>query len=168
MLVEETGAPSGRVSADVTIFSYLPFAAAILGLCLAVISLLPRKRSVSAWCFFAGMTVLSADSLTTGIIMRAPELNQELSGVVTGLVVKSLIPAAWLFFSATYSRGNQRESLRHWRTRLAVFGLLPFACALFFRDGLMVLAPANLGGEGVQLRLSGAAKAVYAILLVGN
>ena len=94
-----------------TLFSFLPFAAAILGLLLAFASLLRKKSSLAAWCFFAGMVVLAIDSLSTGLSLHATELSEVLRGLTLGLIVKSFVPAAWLGFSLTYSRGDYRESL---------------------------------------------------------
>jgi hypothetical protein len=50
----------------VTLFSFVPLAAAIFSLTLAFVSLLPKKSSLATWYFFAGMAVLGFDSLFTG------------------------------------------------------------------------------------------------------
>ncbi|MGO9270527.1 MAG: XrtA/PEP-CTERM system histidine kinase PrsK [Terriglobia bacterium] len=149
-----------------TIFSILPFAAAIFSLFLALVSVLPRKPSLAKWCFFAGMLVLGIDSLLTGLNLRATQLSEVLRGQTLGLIVKSFVPAAWLGFSLTYSRGDYRESLARWRIPLAIVALLPIGLSLGFHQQLLELAPAGPADEGVQLRFGAMAKVLNVILLV--
>lgn len=146
-----------------TLFSILPYAAAVFGLLLAIVSLLPKKRSLARWCFFAGMTVLSIESLVAGLGYGATELLEALHWLTVGLIVKSLAPAAWLGFSLTYSRGDHREALARWRIPLAIVALLPIGLSLGFRQELLEVAPA---GEALQLRLGAVAKVLNAVLLV--
>ena len=148
-----------------TLFSLLPFAAAIFSLSLAVLSLLPKRRSLATWCFFAGMAVLGIDSLFTGLTLRATEPFEALSGLTVGLILKSFVPAAWLVFSLTYSRGDYRESLARWRIPLAIVALLPVALALAFQQQLFEVVPA---GEALRLRFGAVVKAVNVILLVAT
>ena len=116
-----------------TLFSILPFAAAVFSVLLALVSLLRKKPSVETWCFFAGMVVLAIDSLLTGLNLRATQLSEALGALTLGLIVKSFVPAAWLGFSLTYSRGDYRESLARWRIPLAIFALLPIGLSLGFQ-----------------------------------
>jgi hypothetical protein len=44
------------------------------------------------------------------VILRATELAEVLRGLTLGFIVKSILSAAWLGFSLTYSRGDYRES----------------------------------------------------------
>ena len=149
-----------------TLFSFLPFAAAIFSLLLALASVLPKKPSLARWCFFAGMFVLGIDSLFTGLSLRATQLSEVLRGQTLGLIVKSFVPAAWLGFSLTYSRGDYRESLARWRIPLAIVALLPIGLSLGFHQQLLELAPAGPADEGMQLRFGAMAKALNVILLV--
>jgi putative PEP-CTERM system histidine kinase len=150
----------------VTLFSLLPFAAAIFSLILAVLSLLRKKPSLATWCFFAGMAVLGIDSLFTGLTLRATQWPEVLHGLTLGLILKSFVPAAWLVFSLTYSRGDHRESLARWRIPLAIVALLPIGLSLGFRPQLLEVAPAGPAGEVMQLRFGAMAKALNVILLV--
>lgn len=149
-----------------TLFSFLPFAAAIFSLLLAFVSLLRKKRSLATWCFFAGMTVLGIDSLFTGLSLRATQLSEVLWGLTLGLIIKSFVPAAWIGFSLTYSRGDYRESLARWRIPLAIVALLPIGLSLGFQQHLVELAPTGPAREEMQLRFSAIAKALNVILLV--
>ena len=124
-----------------TLFSALPFAAAAFSLLLAVASLLRKKPSPATWCFFAGMAVLSIDSLFTGLSLRATVLPDVLHWLTLGLIAKSFLPIAWLGFSLTYSRGDYRESLARWRIPLAIVALLPVSLSLGFREQLLQVIP---------------------------
>ena len=149
-----------------TLFSLLPFAAALISLSLAVLSLLRKKPSLATWCFFAGMVVLGIDSLFTGLSLRATESSEVLRGLTLGLILKSCVPAAWLVFSLTYSRGDYRESLARWRIPLAIVALLPIGLSLGFQQQLLEVVPAGPAGEVPQLRFGAMAKALNVILLV--
>src|ERR1039458_5089972 len=131
------------------LFSFLPFAAAIFSLILAVASLLPKKPSLATWCFFAGMAALGIDSRFTGLSLRATEFSDVLRGLTLGLIVKSFVPAAWLVFSLTYSRGDYREFLARWRIPLAIVALLPIGLSLGFQRQLIEVAPAGPSGEEI-------------------
>jgi putative PEP-CTERM system histidine kinase len=150
----------------VTIFSFLPFAAAIFGVLLALTSVLQKKPSLARWCFFAGMFVLGIESLFTGLSLRATQWSEVLRSQTLGLIVESFVPAAWLGFSLTYSRGDYRESLVRWRIPLAIVALLPIGLSLGFHQQLLELAPAGPADEGMLLRFGPMGKALNVILLV--
>jgi putative PEP-CTERM system histidine kinase len=150
----------------VTPISFLPFAAAIFGLLLAFGSLMPKKPSLAMWWFFAGMVVLGIDSLFTGLSLRATQLPEVLRDLTLGLIVKSFVPAAWLGFSLTYSRGDYRESLARWRIPLVIVALLPIGLSLGFQQRLFELVPAGPAGEVMQLRSGAMARVLNATLLI--
>jgi putative PEP-CTERM system histidine kinase len=151
----------------VTLFFFiLPFASAIFGLLLAFASLLRKKRSLATWCFFAGMAVLGIDSLFTGLSLGATQLSEVVRWLTVGLVVQSFVPAAWLGFSLTYSRGDCRESLARWKMPLAAVALLPIGIALGFQGRLIEMAAFGPESDALQARFGPAAKVLNAILLV--
>ena len=76
------------------------------------------------------------------------------------------MPAAWLGFSLTYSRGDYRESLARWRIPLAILGLLPIGLALGFREQLLQVVPAGPAGEVLLLRFGAVGTALNVVLLV--
>jgi putative PEP-CTERM system histidine kinase len=149
-----------------TAFSFLPFAAAIFSLLLAVASLLQKKRSPATWSFFAGMAVLGIDSLFTGLSLRTTQLSDVLRWLTRGLIAKSFLPITWLCFSLTYSRGGYGESLARWRIPLAIAALLPVGLSLGFQGQLLQVVPAGTASEALQLRFGAAAKALNITLLV--
>lgn len=147
-----------------TLFSSLFFAAAILSLLLAVGSLLSRKVTFATGCFAAGMALLGIDSLLSGQVIGTTEAADVIHGLTLKLIVSSFLPAAWLGFSLTYSRGDARASLNQWRVPLAIVTLLPIGLAIGFQRQLIDV----LYGEQLLLRFGWAAKALNLILLVSN
>jgi putative PEP-CTERM system histidine kinase len=147
-------------------FPVLPFAAAILALLLALVSLLRKKRSLATWFFFAGMALLSIDSLLSALTLYATDSSQLLRRLTLGLIVKSFATVAWLGFSLTYSRRDYRESLTRWSIPLATIALLPIVLALGFHDELLEVVQAGSAGDEFQLRLSAIGKLWNVALLV--
>ena len=152
----------------VTFFLLLPFAAAIFSLLLAFISLVLKKRSRARLFFFTGMAALAVDSLLSGVILRATELAEVLRGLTLGFIVKSILSAAWLGFSLTYSRGDYRESFRRWGIPLTVLALLPIGIALGFQHQLLEVVAGGRTAHGPQFRFSAVAEVLNIILLIAN
>ena len=138
----------------------------MLSLLVAVGSMLRKKPSLATMCFFAGMLVLGLDSLFTGFSLRTTALPDAVQWLTLGLVVKSFVPAPWLGFSLTYSRGDSRASLARWRLPLAILALLPIGLSLGFKDQLVEVALAGPANEVVLLRFGAAARALNVLLLV--
>ena len=150
-----------------TVFSYLPFVAAAFSLLLGLASLLRRKPSPATWCFFAGMAVLAADSLFTGLSLRGTDLSDALGWLTLALMAKSFLPAAWLGFSLVYSRGDYRESLAGWGIPLAIVALLPIGLGARLPGRTSFRSvPAGPAGELLLLRFGSIGTALNVILLV--
>ena len=113
-----------------TVLAALPFVAAGLGLLLAIASLMRRLRSPATWCFASGMIVLGLDSVFTGHGLRSTQPSDIVQWMTRAFLVKSLVPAIWLAFSVTYSRGDFRGFLWRWRYPVAALALLPLVVAL--------------------------------------
>lgn len=151
-----------------TLLSYLPFAAAVCAVLLAIAGLLTKRRSPASWCFAAGMAVLGMDSFLAGQTQRAGQLDELIQGLTLGLILKSLVPAAWLCFSLTYSRGGYRETLANWRIPLAVAALLPVGVAFGFQNQLVEIAAAEAGSGQLLVGFGPAGKALNIILLMAH
>src|SRR3954447_27087570 len=106
-------------------FSGIPFTAAAFSLLIALASLSSKKRSVTTWCFFAGMITLGVDSLINGLSTRAGDVSETLRWITIGFVVKSFVPAAWFGFSLTYSRGDDSHTLSGWKLAAGFLAVLP-------------------------------------------
>ena len=65
----------------------LPFIAGILSVLLAVAGVVRRKRSLAAWCFFAGMMALGA-SVFTALRLHAVSPEQAVSWLTRELSSK--------------------------------------------------------------------------------
>ena len=150
---------------SLTVFSALPFAAAIVSLLLAVASVLRKKPSPATWFFFAGMAVLGLDSLFTGLSLHAVRLGDSLNWLTLGFVVKCLLPMAWIGFSLTYSRGDARGKLARWMAPLALVALMSAGMALGFREQLIEIVPAEPATGELVLRLGPVAKGLNFTLL---
>lgn len=148
-----------------TLFSFLPFAAAVFSFLLSIASLLRKRDSIATWCFAAGMALLGMDSYLTGQTLRSAHLDDTIRDLALALTITSFLPAAWLTFSLTYSRGDYRASLSRSKIPLAIAVLLPVSLTLGFHDQLIEVAAE---GEALQLRPAPTAKALNLILLVAN
>lgn len=148
----------------VTLFSLLPFVAAVFSLLLGFATLLRKKQPLTAWCFFAGMAVLGTGSVFAGLSLGAARFTEVLRWQTLALIAESFVPPVWLCFSVVYSRGNYRQSLRRWRFPLAAFALLPVGLSLGFHQRLLQVMQS---GDVVQIRFGGVADALNIILLVG-
>jgi putative PEP-CTERM system histidine kinase len=147
-------------------YASVPFAAAILSLLLGLANLLRKKPSPATWCFFAGMTVLAIESLFTGLAQRAADLADVLRWLTLAFVAGSFVPAAWLSFSLTYSRGNYRGSLSRWRIPLAVSALLPIGLSIMFQGQFIQVISAGPADEVPRLRFGVAGQFLNVVLLV--
>jgi putative PEP-CTERM system histidine kinase len=148
-----------------TLVLLLPFVAAALSAALGVVNLVRKRPSLATWCFFVGMVVLATESLFTGLGLRASSQPDFLRWLTLAFVAKSFVPAAWLLFSLTYSRGDYPESLARWRALLVVFGVTPVVLSLAFGNHLLIVVPANADGDVVRLGFGAAGRILNLMLL---
>src|SRR5436309_3048886 len=127
------------------------YAGALLSAALAWIVARKERRSVAHWSFVAGMLVLAAEGLLTGLTGEAQQLGP---GYVARmdwwqtleLATMAFLPGIWLVFSLTYARGNDREFLAKWRWVVTGAFALPVALvALFGRHLVSAVPPAGDG-----------------------
>src|SRR5690242_11169056 len=114
-------------------FSVLPFTAAALSFLIACAALL-KKRSLPSWCFFIGMVIFGVDSIINGLCPRSPDSVDALHWLTLGSTATSFLPAAWLGFSLTYSRGGYQKSLARWRIPVLLVALLPVVGSLVLQQ----------------------------------
>jgi putative PEP-CTERM system histidine kinase len=150
----------------VTGFFLLPFTAGILSVLLAVAGLVHRKRSLAAWCFFAGMMALGAKSVFTGLRLRAFPFEEAAFWLTRESLVEAFLPAIWLCFSLTYSRTNYREFLNRWKLPLLLAAVLPIGLAFGFSDRLYQAVPPGTSRGDWTLQIAGITKAAHVIFLV--
>jgi putative PEP-CTERM system histidine kinase len=149
------------------IAAILAFSASLGAGLLALAVARDARRSLPNWCFVAGMGLLSAESLFSGLTQTALVPDQIVYWQNWRLAVCALLPCTWLCFSLTYARGNYRESLAPWRFVLASLCVVPVALVLAFHGELFVsIAQAESTHQWV-LRLGVPGFLLTLVLLVG-
>jgi putative PEP-CTERM system histidine kinase len=125
----------------VSVNSALGLAAAIFCTALATAAACRTRRSLATWSFSAGMLTFALESLFGAIWHDAviPE-KAVLFGTLT-LLAKSFLPAFWLCFSLTYSRGNARELPARSRLLILAAFLIPVSAFLIFLDQFVPIFP---------------------------
>jgi len=122
--------------------------AAFLSVGLALAGVLMRRHSVAAWCFVAGMLTFSVEAWLTALSLAADTAEGVQRWQTYVLWVKTLVPASWLAFSLSYSRGDYRGYLSRWRwTVLATF-LLPVGVGIVVVFNPQSVLTALRGEEG--------------------
>jgi putative PEP-CTERM system histidine kinase len=150
----------------VSFTSALALAAAMFSAALAVAAACRARRSLATWCFSAGMLTFALESLF-GAIWHDAAVHEKalLFGTLT-LLAKSFLPAFWLCFSLTYSRGNPRELPAKSRILVLVAFLVPIAAFLVFLNQVTSVFPRIGTGESQWVNAEAAAKILNGILLV--
>jgi hypothetical protein len=85
--------------------------AAVLSSALALAVLFRGRASLPRWSFAAGMLILAGESLCAFAATRAPTAEAVEFWHGAMLALRTFIPAVWLAFSLTFSRGEYRDYL---------------------------------------------------------
>jgi putative PEP-CTERM system histidine kinase len=135
------------------------FATAVFCSVVALTVVWSERRSVVYLAFVAGMVLLAAESVFSGLswgAMSGPTTEagarQAVEWQRCKLGAGSLLPGVWLFFALSYGRGNYREFVRRWKFLLAAAFLAPLALAVL-DDHL--IAPVRLPDGACQMELGG-------------
>jgi putative PEP-CTERM system histidine kinase len=144
----------------------LPFAAAIASIVLACAALLRKKPSPATWCFFAGMAALGADGLFAGFALRSTQPETMNHWLTSGLFAKALMPAPWVCFSLSYSRGRYRQFLQRWQLPIVSLSMLPVLVLLASPEQLIQVTASQVAGTSWDLNFGVIAKTVNGLLLV--
>ena len=146
--------------------NFLFIVAGLWPMALAVTALRQSPRPLPSWLFGAGMTLLAADTLLLMTSLDATSLARILLLERWRMVVASFLPAVWLAFSLSYSRGNYRESLRKWRPALWLGWVVP-ALAVGMISWLVIAeAVQTRAGIRPELRLQWPSRVIELALLV--
>ncbi|MGI9087621.1 MAG: XrtA/PEP-CTERM system histidine kinase PrsK [Chthoniobacterales bacterium] len=146
--------------------STLAFAAASFSAALALAVAVRKQRSVASWSFCVGMAALACESALIGAGFREAAMNRIVFWQTSILQGKAFLPAVWLCFSVTFSRGNSREFLRKSWPLLALLLVLPIALVFWQSDHLLIVVAADEAKSHWFLNYSFAAKILNGILLV--
>jgi putative PEP-CTERM system histidine kinase len=145
----------------------LAFASALFSATLAFAAILRARRSLTNWFFFLGMLGLALESVFAGLSLRALSPETIIRWQSAAGLVRGFLPAIWLFFSLSYSRGNYREFLARWRFVLATVVLLPVILTAGFQQELFLSPQQTESGDGWVLVLTSAGKALNVLFLIG-
>ena len=142
--------------------SALALAAAIFSAALAVTAACRARRSLATWCFSAGMLTFALEALFGAIWHDAVVPEKALFFGALTFLAKSFLPAFWLCFSLTYSRGNPRELPGRSRLLVLAASLIPVSACLIFLDQFVPIFPYVEG----WISADAAAKALNSAFLV--
>ena len=149
---------------SVAILSYV---SAVFSMLLGLGGLLRRPRTVTHWFFFLGMAGLALENVFAGLSLHATSPEAILHWQTAAGSTRSFLPAVWLFFSLSYSRGNYREFLARWRLALLAALLLPVVLLVGLDQGIYdSIQQIENTGDWV-LSLTPAGKALNLFFLIG-
>jgi putative PEP-CTERM system histidine kinase len=151
----------------VTPGTLLPLASAVCSGALAFGVLLRDRRSEVHWAFFAGMTMLLAESLFCWLSAGSGSPVEIFDWQQRRLFALAPLPGVWLVFSLTYARGNAREFLARWRVPIVLAFLGP-AALLAFSHGRLLALHEDPTGKAWNLRLEPSGVAFFVLLLIGS
>ena len=150
-----------------TAAALLSFVSAAFAAMLAVAGLWHERRSLAHWAFSAGMVVLAAESLFSGLAANSVLLETVAHWQGYTFQALAFLPGFWLLFSLTYARGNSREFLSRWLIPLVLAFVVPIALVLFFPDEIIEAIGTPREGGPLMVRL-GFAGAVLNLLFLLN
>jgi putative PEP-CTERM system histidine kinase len=126
----------------------LPYAASFFGLMVSFCALLMNRSLFIHRIFAAGMMILAAESLFTGLAVNATASGDVLYWLSLRNLLTALVPGIWLVFSLCFSSVDYREQLAKRKWLVAALFVLPLSIALYFREtiysGHLSLIPLNL------------------------
>jgi putative PEP-CTERM system histidine kinase len=139
---------------------------ALLAALIAIAIAIRAKSSLPPWCFAAGLAILGFEAFCAALAADAllPETVAYWESI--GFCAGAFLPAIWILFSITYSRGHYRQFVTKWRFILLGFFLVPVLLASVFRSQL-VYAEVGTGGQWL-LRLALPALGMNLIFLLSS
>ena len=146
--------------------SILAFVAAGFSTILAIAGFFQHRRSIATWCFIAGMLGLAIEATITGLAFSQTNPTNWAAWHELGLIVKAFLPGIWLAFSVTYSRGEKRESMKHWRWILLATVLVPIGILALFPDQIIQEVRKLPSGQ-LWLSFATGAKLLNFVALIG-
>src|SRR5688572_10264722 len=133
---------------------------------LAGYALLRPPRNLPSWTFAGGILLLAAGITLSRLSLGSTDVDSIVQFESWRLVVLSLLPAAWIPFSLSYSRGNFREFIARWRLAIWMTWLLPVFTAIFYQSLFSLeQGPFDPAGRPV-LKLLWASRVVHLCLIV--
>jgi putative PEP-CTERM system histidine kinase len=134
-----------------------------LGLAATVLAV-NKPRSISVLSFAAGMLVLAADSFVALRIYTATDVDRLLDLGTIHFIMLSGLPAVWLTFSLSYSRGNAGKFLSQSKSLLIAIAFLPLVPLLW--SGHLFIVDPQLREPGGTPGLTWLARGLHLVILV--
>ncbi len=126
----------------------LPYIASFFGLAISFCALLINRSLFVHRIFVGGMLILAAESLLTGLAVRAVVSEDALYWLSLRNLATAMIPGIWFVFCLCFTSVNYQEQLSKWKWVIAAIFVLPLSFALFFWEniyaGLQSLIPLNI------------------------
>jgi putative PEP-CTERM system histidine kinase len=148
--------------------SLILIASAVLSAGLAVIVLFRKGRSISRFCFCLGMLLFASESASSAMAFNSVSIEGVRFWQAIVVFLKACVPAVWLPFSLSYSRGNYGEYLRKWRAALIVACLLPLCAGWVLHQGALEVIRSTDTDADVWIRLGATARLLNGFLLIGT
>lgn len=135
---------------------------------MALAALVPKPRGVAQWALAAGLLVLAAEAVFTGLTFASTDAARTLTYQTWALFAMAAIPGPWIFFSLTYSRGNWRQFAHRWR--FLIFGAfaVPLALVAFFGENCVLGLKSTELAEDWFLQLAWPGSAVVLTVLLSS
>jgi putative PEP-CTERM system histidine kinase len=149
-----------------TAAALLAFVSAAFAALLAIVVLWHERRSLAYWALSAGMVILAAESLFSGLAAKSVLLEAVAYWQGYTFLALAFLPGFWLFFSLTYARGNYREFLARWQVALAVAFIAPIVLVFTFPDEVIAAIGKPTEGSPLMLRLGFAGTGLHLLVLL--
>lgn len=146
----------------------LAFASAIFCGVVAIAVFWNERRSAVHLSFVAGMILLAAESIISGLSWQAAgdSWDRMIYWQHCKLWTASMLPGVWLFFALSYGRGNYQEFLSRWKFLLLAVFILPMA--LVAVDDNDLIYPKWLTDGSCQLVIGGMGGFFYFLLMLAG
>jgi putative PEP-CTERM system histidine kinase len=117
-----------------TSFSIILFIGVLFGLFLGVFVLVRDRHSLVHWTFAVGMMAFAAEGLFIGLSLYASTAAEAGHWLLARHVATAILPCAWLVFSLSLGRVNQKESVLRWKWIVFPISILPLFLLGFFAN----------------------------------
>lgn len=135
---------------------------------LSIATMFKAGRSIPRWAFVIGMGLLGLEALLVSLSNAATTPEEIAKWQSWRLVVVTLLPVAWIAFSATYARGKDRLPVNRVTLGALLALILPCIAAVWFREWQVVSAQFTAWETGWRLRWSWSGTVLFIFMLVGS
>lgn len=120
-----------------SLYSIIPYIAAVFCGALALLVLFRDHRSFVHRIFAAGMITLALEAVLIGLSIQAQPAETVIRWQRVRLVIGGFIPPIWLLFALSFTRENYRASLERMKWLLVSCFAIPLALGMGLNKGLI-------------------------------